>query len=429
MDFMLRTLLVTAMAFALEFLGDELLHLTLLSRLAYAFQQVAVFGTVGLLLLAVIDGRLLDARVAGWYRYPAYSIWLLGTSLPVIWPPAWPIGLALFFLLLLAGGALPAKPAPFGHSLASTALEALDEVPAPVKRRQPRLLVSQVGFLRGLLTVACIWLPLIRLEEVSAHGTGAWIARMGYFLLGVACFVRVLGRLEDAGRLPRPRYGFLLIGLVLLARVLRRSGPIANPTDRYAFLFSAAASVASMLHPWLSLITGYEALALFVLIQIPLALLPSKPGLASSERPREEGSKKRAPAAKTNELALCGPLEYLRIITVIACLWVPLIYMDHAFAGSVGSWIARFGYFVLGLFWLTFANGRLDDAGWGHSWYPPQFALVVCVASLLPFAVHWINAYEVLVIFVLIQTPTVMLRSKPKPEEPLLESGEQVAQV
>jgi hypothetical protein len=411
------------MAFALQFLGDELLHLTLLSRPAYALQRVAVFGVVGGLLLAVIDGRLLEAGAARWYRYPAYIVWFLATSLTAIWPPAWPIGLALFVLLLLAGGTLPARPGLLSDSLPSSPLEALNEAPAPIKSRQPRLLVGPIGFLRGLLTVACIWLPLIRLEETSANGTGAWIARLGYFLLGVVCFVRVLGRLEDAGRLPRPRYGFLLIGLVLLVGVVHRSGRTANPADRYVFLFSVAASVASMVHPWLRLITGYEALALFVLIQAPLALLPSKPKLASAGRPLEEGSKKRTPVPKTNELALCGPLEYMRIITVIACLGVPLIYMDHAFAGTVGSWIARLGYFVLGFFWLAFANGRLEDAGLAHSWNPPQYALVITVACLMPLAFHWVNGYGALAIFVLIQVPTVFLKSKAVPEEDLTESG------
>lgn len=151
-------------------------------------------------------------------------------------------------------------------------------------------------------------------------------------------------------------------------------------------------------------------LVLFLLIQVPLVFLPSRPKTAE-----KEGSKK-PPAVKTNELALCGAFEYLRILLVIACLWIPLIYMDSTSGGGAGSWIARIGYVILVCAWLIFANGRLEDAGWGHSSYPSQYFLVVSVASLMPLAIHWVNVYEALAIFVLIQTPTALLRSKPAPE-------------
>jgi hypothetical protein len=49
-NFALRTLLVTAIAFAIEYLGDGLLHLTLLFHYAYVIQRIVVFGLVGTLL-------------------------------------------------------------------------------------------------------------------------------------------------------------------------------------------------------------------------------------------------------------------------------------------------------------------------------------------------------------------------------------------
>jgi hypothetical protein len=421
LNYVLRILLVTAMAFALEFLGDEFLHLSLLPRYSYALQRVIVFGLVGRFLVTVIDGRLLDIGLPRWYRYPVFAIWLLSISLSTIWPSEWPIGLALFALLLIVGCLIPGMPV----TPASVDKIARDEEKAPslapIKKLPskfpPRLLVSPRGFLRSLLTFACLWLPLIWLEGASGQGVGVWVARLGYFILSVIWFFKVLGRLGDAGRLPRTRYGYFVIVCVLLVEMLRRGVGVGRSSQSYGFPFSNAASVASMLTACLKLINSYEMLALFLLIQVPLALLASKPRTAEPVS-EKEGSKKHAPAVKTNELALSSPIEYLRILFVIACLWIPLIYMDNASGGSVGSWIARLGYLILGCSWLIFANGRLEDAGWGHSLYPSQYFLVVAVASVMPLGVHWVNGYGALVIFVLVQIPTVFLGSKPVPEEP-----------
>jgi hypothetical protein len=138
------------------------------------------------------------------------------------------------------------------------------------------------------------------------------------------------------------------------------------------------------------------------------------PELLAEINRRKDDLNKKMPVVKIGKSSLCGPFEYLRILMVITCFWIPLIYLDNVSGGSVGSWIARIGYLILGCFWLFFANGRIEDAGWSHSQYPAQFALVVSVVSLMPFAVYWVNGYGALAIFVLIQTPTALLRSKRK---------------
>jgi hypothetical protein len=426
-NFVLRTLVVTATAFALEFLVDELLHLTLLLRYSYALQRLTIFGVAGFFLLAVIDGRLLDAGLPHWCRYPAYLVWLLSTSLPVIWPTEGRIGVALFVLLMIVGCSIPGKPVSVKYVAMGGIAQPGEKASAPLRKYRSRWFVTPIGFLRSLLTIACFWLPLIWLEDASGQRAGIWIARFGYLILSIVWFYIILGRLDDAGRLPRARYGYLLICFVLLLRImLRRFGSAGSTTGWQALLLSNVASTASRLSPWMQLINGYERFALFLLIQIPFAFLPSKPKppelLAEIHR-REVDLKKRVPVAKTNELALCGPLEYLRIVFVIALLFTPLIYLDDAFCGTVGSWMARLGYLVLIFFWLAFANGRLEDAGWAHSQYPAQFGFVVSVAWLMPLAFHWVNGYGALAIFVLIQTPTALLRSKPAPEEPVPESG------
>ena len=417
--FVLGTLLVTGTAFALEFLGDVLLHLTLLPHYSYVLQRVIVFGLVGLYLAAVIDGRLLDADLPRWYRYPAFAVWLLSTSIPVIWPPEWLIGLALFTLLLIGGCSIPGKPMPVMSASVGESAEPEKKVSAPTWKYPAWWLVSPVGFLRSLLTLACLWIPLIWLEDASGQGAGMWIARFGYSIPSIVWLCIVLGRLDDAGRSPLKRYVYFAIGTISLIGMLRLW---------HWFSFPNTAHIASTLPPWLRLINGYEKLALFLLIQVPLALLPSVPKppkiLAEINR-RKEDLNKRMPVVKTNEQALCGPFKYLCIVLVLACLCVPLTFVDRASGGSIGSWIARLGYLILSFVWLTFANGRLEDAGWAHSGYPQQFFLVVSVISLMPLAIHWVNGYGALAIFILIQTPIALLKSKPRPEEPLTESVSQ----
>jgi hypothetical protein len=58
------------------------------------------------------------------------------------------------------------------------------------------------------------------------------------------------------------------------------------------------------------------------------------------------------------------------------------------------------------------AAARFSDAGWDVEWRDTQYGLVIVAASLMPLAVHWVNVYGALVIFVLVQVPTVFLRSK-----------------
>ena len=183
--------------------------------------------------------------------------------------------------------------------------------------------------------------------------------------------------------------------------------------------------------PWLKFINGYEMLAVFLLVQVPLALFPSKLGSGKPAQQTIESKfgKLLAERRSTGKRFLVGPFAFLRRLLVLAFLGGPLIYLDGVSNGGIGSWSARLGYFILIYAWMMNSYGRFKDAGWTEGWYGAQYWLVVSVVSLMPFAVHWVNGYGALVIFVLIQTPTALLRSKPKPEKPLLETDGQAAQV
>lgn len=414
LNYALRTLLVTTMALAIEFLGDDLLHLDLLPYCLYALQAIIVFALFGRVLMPTIEGRLLDMGAPKQYKLPVCAVWLASISIIAIWPNGRAIGLILFALLLIGGCSVPSGKsalAPIAEAPVFSAHD--DEAQASGTMGMPRfpsrLLVNRHGFLRILVTIACLWLPLIWLGSISGDSAAVWFARFGYAVLSVVWLLKALGRLADAGRLPRARYGYLAIGFVFLISTLPRTG---------FFVWDEHPSLL-ILTRWFSFLNGYEVLALFLLLQIPLALLPTKARcLEVASGTAEIHSKESSRETEANQLSLRGPTEYLRILLVISAAWIPFIYMDRASGGGVGTWIARGGYIVLGIFWLIFANGRLADAGWDHSSYPSQYFLVVSVSSLMPLALHLVNAYGALVIFVLIQTPILFLKSKPPCEAP-----------
>lgn len=395
------------MALAITFLAEGLLHSDQLPRYLYVLQRTAVVGLVGMFLFRTINGRLLDAGLARWYRFPVFALWLASTSLPVLLPQRSLLSLGLFSLLLILGGVVPGKPVQAKSSATKEVAQDEEEFSAPSRRTPSLPLVDRIGFLRSLLTLACLWLPLIWLEDFSGNHLGAWIARLFYGILCIVWAVKVIGRLEDAGKAPSVRQGLLVIFLALFIGLMSHLQLQMWTQWLEGFLvFNTAVALSQ----WLIHLNGYEKLGLFFLVQIPLTFLQSKRTQTVSYLGQ------RTNAAKTNVLALCGPFEYLRILLVIAGVYVPLIYMDYASNNGVGSWTARSGYVILAFFWLTFAHGRLKDAGWAHSNYPPQYFLFVAVASLMPLAVHWVNGYGALAIFVIVQIPTVFLKSVPLPD-------------
>jgi len=429
-NFALRILAITGTAFALEFLGGALLHLTQLPHVLYVVQRVIVFGALGTVLLRGIGQRLADAGLARWYRYPFIAAWLLSVSLSAAWPSGWRVGLGLFLLVLILGCSIRGKPLPVG--LTAVGATSIPELVGPARgqQHQPKLFNTPVSFLRSLLTLACLWLPLIWLENISGGGIGVWLARLGYCILSLVWFFILIGRLNDAGHLPRKRYGVLLTGLVLLLGTPGHLPGLGWLTRLRDFFMPSYPFVAATLEAWLRHVNGYEKLALFLVVQIPMALWPSKRRSAASATEsdrRDKRLKGRAANAKTSDLVNCGPFEFPRILFVIALFWVPFIYMDRASGGGIGTWSARVAYCVLAFFWMNFAHGRFVDAGLAHSEYSSQFFLVVATASLMPLAVHWVNGYGALAIFAGIQAPTAFLKSKPLPEsqadEPTLVSG------
>lgn len=410
-EFTVRVLLLTALGRVLGLLLPEgkTNYLNLLPRYLHACEGVVIFGLVGIYLLESIDGRLLDAGLSRWYRHPVFAVWLLSTSLPFIWSRTWPIGAALFALLLLAGGLISSESVLTKPALAEMSPEDQGRVSATRNKVPPRK-ISPIGFLRTLLTIGCLWLLLILLDSLSGQGTGVWIARAGYFVLGIVWLSKISDRLEDAGCSPRIGRGVFIVVGVFAIEILRRFWGARQLNQSNGL--PSAHDLGSVLPPWLRHINGYEMLGLLLLVQVPLAFLPSKFGSPIPQSRKRESKRITTWHGREVKRLLVGPFAFLRRLLVIALLWVPLIYMDGASNGKAGMWIARFGYFILAYTWLMNADGRFEDAGWGFNWEGKQYALVVSVASVAPLALRWVNGYGALAIFILIQIPTVFLKSK-----------------
>jgi hypothetical protein len=261
------------------------------------------------------------------------------------------------------------------------------EAESPERTVSPRLLVGPVGFLRTLLTFACLALPLIWLQNSYDPGIGALVPHLGYGILYFVWVFKVLGRFADSGR----------------------------TSNLYWLPFCLAASATSALPLWIGLINRYEALALFLVVQTPLALLPGKHRLKKptpAQLVERDYKSRLAREGKNTEPNRMGPVPFLCGVVIIAALCGLLLYMQSGSRDPIVRWFARCGYFVLACAWFMTAAARFSDAGWDVEWRDTQYGLVIVAASLMPLAVHWVNVYGALVIFVLVQVPTVFLRSK-----------------
>lgn len=394
LEFALRIVLITAGLVGSERLlsGKTALHLNSVPPHLRASSSALCGCLFAVLAVDAINRRFLDIGLPRRFRriaFVTFTIWVSATVILAYLDRYWLGGLILFAILLILGSLTPRTMATAGPSSMDNIADQLKK-PLSLARNLPdRLHVSPLGFFRSLLTLACIWLPLIWLKDSFRHGIGALVADVGSGILYFIWVTKALGRFADSGR----------------------------SSDWYWFPYCIAVTAASSLSLWLNLLNRYETLTLFMLLQIPLAILPSDPKSPRRQARKKRGKKYTTWRGEDVKALLVGPFRFLFVLLVIACLWVLLIYTANGSSDEIILWFSRIGYLILCVAWMVNSNGRLQDAGWAHSWYPSQYFLVVSVASLMPLAVHWVNGYGALLIFVLIQVPTLLLKSKPSLED------------
>lgn len=251
----------------------------------------------------------------------------------------------------------------------------------------PGLYTGPIGFLRTLLTFGCLGLPLIWMKTLHR---GHWpvVGDLGLGVLFLIWLLKVLGRFADGG----------------------------HTSNWYWFPFCVSAWACASLPLRYKIINPYEALAIFLLVQTPLALLKTKPGQERPVRKQRwgEASRERLLRRKPNaeKSLMIRPRTFLCGLLLIALFWILLIYAQAVLGRGSGRWIEWCGYCILGFVWFMVVSGRILDAGWGTEWRSQQFILVVAVASLMPLAVHWVSGYGALAIFVLVQLPIAFQRTR-----------------
>jgi hypothetical protein len=263
-------------------------------------------------------------------------------------------------------------------------------------RRIPeRLLVGPVSYLRSLLTITCLYLPLMWLHQSFGRGIAAVVDDLGYAALYLVWVYKVVGRFADSGR----------------------------SSNWYWFPFCIASTVVLIIPVWLKLLNRYEALVLFMSVQVALVLLESKPRTAESVQVKSAGQKYRERRISEGAEDLqVSAFPFVVGVFTITSLFVLLQYMAKSFGNAGGGWPVYSCYFVLFVGWMVVTTGRFSDAGWAVDWYPSQFCLVVSVVSVMPLVFHLMSSNRAALIFASIQIPLAFLRRKEGASSPDVEA-------
>ncbi len=247
---------------------------------------------------------------------------------------------------------------------------------------------GRIVFSLSSLTVVALCGIALKLLHAHAESHRAQLAvEYGMVLLGVFWTRSLESRLCDAGL---PRWSFWPYFLIVFTGCL-------------------AAHL-------LKLTNSLETLALFLVLQLPADLFPSKLAPAESlpqGASAEEASKlvRKKPARPVTPL---GAIEFAIYLLLIAgLLWV-LHLLRGDVAGMAMSRALRFGLdaasVLLCVAWIFSVRGRLANLGLRR--WVPGFCAVVLAACAVPFALSLLSFQHALVLFAVLQLPAVLLRRR-----------------
>ena len=156
---------------------------------------------------------------------------------------------------------------------------------------------------------------------------------------------------------------------------------------------------------------GPETLALFIVLQIPLAVWPSKPsqGELVNEAADLSALQTGKPARKVTPI---DALEFAVYVVLIAGLWAVLHLLRLDVNGMAHSRALKLaldaGSGMLCVLWIVSVRGRLKALG--RMRWTLVFCSIVLIPCLLLFAERVINFPHALVLFVALQIPAVLVR-------------------
>jgi len=248
--------------------------------------------------------------------------------------------------------------------------------------------MGRLGFLLSSVFVAVLCGVALYLLRAHAESHRALLAvAYGFVILGVFWLRSLESRLMDAGA---PRWCFWPYFLIVFTGCLAAHG--------------------------LKVTNGLETLALFLVLQLPLAFWPGKPAQTRilSESDSLSASRRRKPSRRVTPL---GAFEFAVYVLLIAGLW----YVLHLLRGDVsGMAMARnlryaldAGSGLLCVLWIFSARGRLKALG--RTRWTLVFCSIVLIPCLLLFALRVISFSHALLLFVALQIPVVLLRRESIP--------------
>lgn len=251
--------------------------------------------------------------------------------------------------------------------------------------------MSRITFLLSSVLVAGLCGGALRLQH-SHPDSKRLLLGLGYgvVVLGVFWTRSLENRLRDAGL---PRWSFWPYFLIVFTGCLG------------AHL--------------LKLTNSIETLGLFLVLQLPAILFPSKlapvesspQSTSAAEVSKSAASLEKKPARKITPL---GAIEFAVYVLLIAGLWSVLHLLRGDVAGMANSRALRItldgASLLLCVPWIFSVRGRLRSLGLAH-WYP-AFCSLLLAACAVPLALRAISFQHALVLFAFLQIPAVILRQE-----------------
>jgi hypothetical protein len=222
--------------------------------------------------------------------------------------------------------------------------------------------------------------------HAESHRALAAVA-YGFVILGVFWLRSLESRLMDAGA---PRWCFWPYFLIVFTGCLAAHG--------------------------LKITDSLETLALFLVLQLPLASWPGKPAQTGilSESASLPASRPQKPSRRVTPL---GAFEFAVYLLLITGLWTVLHLLRGDVSGMAMAQNLRYALDaasgLLCVLWIFSARGRLKALGWTR--WTLTFCSIVLIPCSLLFALRVISFPHALVLFVALQIPVILIRRESIP--------------
>jgi uncharacterized membrane protein YhaH (DUF805 family) len=206
------------------------------------------------------------------------------------------------------------------------------------------------------------------------------------------------------------KFGMIVPGAFWVWSVLRRLRDAGLPRW-LLFPYGVAVFGACAAVHLRRILDWQETLAFFFILQIPTVLFPSKPRPASSSR--RSGTQTSVPTQPYPEYNRpVGRFQFVLRVVFIGALFTALLQLAREAGPGVAAWEMRAGIVLFAFVWILSVEGRVMDAGLPQ-WFSIPYCLLLPAVSALPHFLKIFNLDVALLLFVILQVPTIFFNSRP----------------